>query len=265
MAVIHDVPNEILLHFFPLFCLKSLIASRGVCKLWKQFVRLADIHSSRHGLLRLYKMLIRSPAFIQTRPWPLENLKPFDRQAYIDALLDQHNDLPEDFRIWILEWPAQATINCAWPGLPAEYCTRTNEAIDRIEGFNWLGRVPPLVHTIQLDVSCMDTWIRPREAVPDWDTDDENGSDITAANEDLAKDAGHIEVDVDRDGDGAVILNDSDVPPAIWIEVPALLIHQDSYNKTWLVLDAKWALPYGIYALLYEEYDGDDGFNHVEN
>lgn len=83
-----------------------------------------------------------------TRPRIIANLQPFDRRTYIDCLLSQHNFVPKDSMLWVLEWPARAAVpvHSNWLGLP-----RTSEI-----GLNFLGRIPPLVHTLTLDLSQLD-------------------------------------------------------------------------------------------------------------
>ncbi|KAJ7137638.1 hypothetical protein C8R46DRAFT_611477 [Mycena filopes] len=181
-----DFPPEISLQIFPHIHLKDLISVRGVCKRWMELVSLADIHPTRLALLKLYQKTVHDPLFLSTSKWTLENLRPFDREAYIDALLAQHNYIPDDFQFWILEWPARAAIACAWPGLPGEYVhhgtdgiegrdgiegtdgieetdgiegtddikkkIKGSDGIERISGCNFLGRVPPLVHRITIDL-----------------------------------------------------------------------------------------------------------------
>ncbi|KAJ7100027.1 hypothetical protein B0H15DRAFT_818411 [Mycena belliarum] len=149
MTELNDFSNEILLQIFPKLPLKSLIAAHGVNKLWRHLASIADISPARRGLLDLYFKIIESPIFEQTRSWLLDNLTPFDREAYIDALLAQHDYLPDDFRIWILEWPAKAVIGCHWPGLPAKYFSNHRIAgLEAFEGCNFLGCIPPVVHTV---------------------------------------------------------------------------------------------------------------------
>ncbi|KAJ7166089.1 hypothetical protein C8R46DRAFT_997180 [Mycena filopes] len=151
MPELFDFSDEILLQIFPNRPLKSIIAARGVCKLWRRLVPHSDIDAVRRKLLNLYYEIIESPAFRQSRTWTEDNLQPFDRQAYIDALLDQHDYLPDDFRIWILEWPAKAVIACCWPGLPYKFWGRNEtDDIEQIHGCNFLGRIPPIVHTVKI-------------------------------------------------------------------------------------------------------------------
>ncbi|KAJ7137649.1 hypothetical protein C8R46DRAFT_876065, partial [Mycena filopes] len=144
------LPNELLLQVFPYLPLKALISARGVDTFWRALVLLAELDPVRRSLLDLYLRTIESPAFTRTRPWVLANLHSFDREAYIDALLDQHNYVPREFRLWILEWPARAVVGCAWPGLPSAYCRGEADHIERISGSNLLGRIPPVVHTVQV-------------------------------------------------------------------------------------------------------------------
>ncbi|KAJ6506360.1 hypothetical protein C8R47DRAFT_944566, partial [Mycena vitilis] len=161
-----DIPNEIVLQLFPYCPLTSLVAAQGVCKLWRRIVPLADISPPRRGLLDLYLTVIESPVFERSRPWLLQNLRPFDRRAYIDALLEQHDYLPEDFQIWILEWPAKAVIAGCWPGLPDNYLSeRESDDVERVHGCNWLGRIPPIVHTVQINqIGPIERWVE--EDVP---------------------------------------------------------------------------------------------------
>jgi len=97
MSNFQDLSNEVLLQFFLHYPLKSLIAARGVSSLWRHLVTLAEVSPARRGLLNLYLRIIESPVFHQTRPWLLDNLRPFDREAYVNALLEQHDYLPRGF------------------------------------------------------------------------------------------------------------------------------------------------------------------------
>ncbi|KAJ7306740.1 hypothetical protein DFH08DRAFT_1054047 [Mycena albidolilacea] len=146
--------NKLLLQIYPHLSLKTLISAQGVNKLWRHLVPLSDLDPTRRALLNLFLHTIRSPAFLRTRPWVLANLRPFDREAYIAALLVQlqHTSLPAEFRLWIFEWPEKAVVGCTWPGLPATaYCSTDDSNVQRMRGINLLGRAPqaPLVHTVQ--------------------------------------------------------------------------------------------------------------------
>jgi hypothetical protein len=81
--------------------------------------------------------IINSPWFLQTRPWVLDNLQPFNREAYVDALLAQYPRLPEAFMLWLLEWPARAIVGGIWPGLPWEH-NQDTDGIQIFWGANWL-------------------------------------------------------------------------------------------------------------------------------
>ncbi|KAJ7249413.1 hypothetical protein C8J57DRAFT_1079599 [Mycena rebaudengoi] len=260
MAIIFDIPNEILLEIIPFFCLKSLIAGRGVCKEWKELILrhiainvpriglashvcvcailyILTINGARRSLLRLYTRLIRTPTFLRTRPWTLENLQPFDRQGYIDALLSQHNDIPEDFCIWILEWPAaRAAINCSWPGLPATGRIIPKEARDMKKGFNFLGRIPPLVHTIRFNMNRRAYWDKPREYSEEESDDDASDKCFRSC---------HIPAE-------SVAYDWSGMPPD-WVQVPALLVYERAQDKTWLVLDTKRSWPYSVCVLPHDD------------
>ncbi|KAJ7907176.1 hypothetical protein B0H13DRAFT_2502891 [Mycena leptocephala] len=90
----------------------------------------------------------KNPDSELSRPWLLENLHPFHRQAYIDALLDQHDYLPDDFRIRIFERPAKVVIACFWPELPWRF--EETDDIERICGWNFLDYIPPVMHMSQI-------------------------------------------------------------------------------------------------------------------
>ncbi|KAF8965401.1 hypothetical protein BDZ97DRAFT_1757242 [Flammula alnicola] len=136
---ISELPVEIILHCFSLMPLKSLILSQTVCKSWRHLVPHANLLPNRRRLLELYDTIINSPHFLQSRPWTIDNLTPFDRQAYLDALLAQ-------LLLWILEWPARAVIRCMWPGLPYVDCKTSN--IEREQGVNFLARSSPEVSAV---------------------------------------------------------------------------------------------------------------------
>lgn len=116
MTLVSDFPNELVLEFFVFLPLKSLIAARGVNRNWRCLVPLANIHPVRRELLDLYDTVITTPQFLNTRKLIEDHLRPFDREAYISSV-EQHFTLPEEFRIWILEWPARAVFDYLWPGL----------------------------------------------------------------------------------------------------------------------------------------------------
>ncbi|KAJ7262012.1 hypothetical protein C8J57DRAFT_1513803 [Mycena rebaudengoi] len=118
-----DLSNELILEIFSLFPLQSLIAAQGVSHSWRALLPhiLLYIDAIRRELFEFYFTLIDNPVFLRTRPWVVQNLRNFDRQGYIDAILSQHHYIPPHFRLWILEWPAREVIGCAWPGLPSQY------------------------------------------------------------------------------------------------------------------------------------------------
>ncbi|KAF4611497.1 hypothetical protein D9613_003663 [Agrocybe pediades] len=135
-----DLPNELLLLIFSFLELKPYIISHGVCKKWKQLLPLADIHPIRRRMFDLFYHMLDHPRFLDTRPWSLKTLQPFDRKAYIDALLSQYPAVPEEFRLWIMEWPDRMVPFGMWPGSPFTF----HDAItlDEANGTNWLAYLP---------------------------------------------------------------------------------------------------------------------------
>ncbi|THG97997.1 hypothetical protein EW026_g4113 [Hermanssonia centrifuga] len=146
MAAITDLPNELLLMVFPHLPLQALIAARGVNNKWRHLAPVSDIHPIRRKLLDLYQSFVASPAFLVTRPLIEPHLCNFDRDAYLAALPES---TPEDFKMWLLEWPARAAIACIWPGLDTKFNMSEDIFVSRKDTRNCL--VPkPEVHTLDL-------------------------------------------------------------------------------------------------------------------
>ncbi|KDR73002.1 hypothetical protein GALMADRAFT_142699 [Galerina marginata CBS 339.88] len=140
-----NIPNELILCIFSYLDLRGLIAARGVSREWGTFVAITDIAPVRKDMLDFYDYLLTSPLFFKTRPWVLANLKHFNRQAYIAKLTRQYYSLPEEFRLWVLEWPARAVVACSWPGLPRKrYTGQYADNINVIRGT--LDSIPPSLH-----------------------------------------------------------------------------------------------------------------------
>jgi hypothetical protein len=226
MSTINDLPNELLLEVFPHLPLKSLISSQGVCRRWRHLVPISDISSIRRDLLELYVEITSSPFFERTRPWTLANLRPFDRNEYLDELLKQHDYIPEAFCIWILEWPARAVIGNAWPALPCKKCTEDMaDGAERREGVNWLGHTPPVVSAMEYENS------------------DSEEDESTDSEEDESTDSEEDESSVERD------------------VLPSLLIWSGGNCHTWLMLDQRRSVRDKVYRLgrWISAIHGEDG------
>ncbi|KAF8524485.1 hypothetical protein JB92DRAFT_2881229 [Gautieria morchelliformis] len=148
MAQLSDIPNEILLQFFSHLPLKGLIAARGVSRRWRQLISHANILPARRALLDLYLKIIASPLFIPTRACIVDRLRHFDRQKYLDKLMRHHRyqDFPEEFRVWVLEWPARAVIQRCWPGLPLVGASHVGGGdAELFSETNWLASALPFL------------------------------------------------------------------------------------------------------------------------
>ena len=108
---------ELILAFFEVFPLKTLIAAQGVNKQWRSLVPKTTMLPARRKLYDLYHVAIVSPAFLANRAVLVQKLVPFDRSAFLATLEVHGRTLPDEFRCWILEWPAKAVIGWTWPGL----------------------------------------------------------------------------------------------------------------------------------------------------
>ncbi|KAF4612098.1 hypothetical protein D9613_003636 [Agrocybe pediades] len=135
-----DLPNELILVIFSFLELKPYIISHGVCRKWQQMLPLVDIHPIRRRMFKLFHHMLQHPGFLDTRPWPLQTIQPFDRKAYIEALLSQYPAVPEEFELWILEWPARMVVFSMWPGSPFTHYQDVTK--DQVHGINWLAYLP---------------------------------------------------------------------------------------------------------------------------
>ncbi|KAL4248775.1 hypothetical protein ABKN59_008354 [Abortiporus biennis] len=137
MANVHTLPDEILLMLFTFLPLKSLISSRGVCKLWRSLIPSASLNSSRRRLLHFFLRAVHQDN--RTIPFPdkiqhniiSRQLHNFDRSTYLQRL---PIGLPSDFETWIFEWPIKAVIGGIWPGLkyPVRYHHRPQNCLETI-------------------------------------------------------------------------------------------------------------------------------------
>ncbi|KAJ7096065.1 hypothetical protein C8R44DRAFT_889793 [Mycena epipterygia] len=109
---------------------------------------LTDVQSSAHTLPDQHKAyadwnhLVRVVAAIdppRARSW-ICTKKP---QGFVEILLEQTDYVPDDFHLWILEWPARAIMFCAWPGLPEFPLGGVH---------NYLIRILPLVETVHINL-----------------------------------------------------------------------------------------------------------------
>jgi len=153
------LPQTLMLRCFSYLDLKCLIFSRCVCSDWRRLVHLSDIHPARRRFLELYDRMLANELFLESRTWTLDNLKPFDRHSYMGALSDQctgpEAEIPEDFEMYILEWPARMAVACMWPGLP--FVDSPTTSVQRQSGINYLALPPQLsalVFKYQLPESC---------------------------------------------------------------------------------------------------------------
>ncbi|KAF4611668.1 hypothetical protein D9613_003688 [Agrocybe pediades] len=150
-----SLPNELLLHIFSFLELKSYLISRAVCKKWQMLLPHAEVHPIRRRMLKLFEHMLQAPKFLETRPWILDNLRHFDRQAYIEGLLDQYPAIPEEYRLWILEWPEKMVVYALWPGLPLVLFNK--DTIQMGQGVNWMAYPSPLLLTLAYNKGSLDT------------------------------------------------------------------------------------------------------------
>jgi hypothetical protein len=99
---------------------ESLIRTRSVCKKWREEIQeRTPLKKARRGMLQLYDHILDTEWFYTTRD--LNKISsPLDRKQYISDVKTMSEHIPEDFRIWIEEWPERAVFSCIWPHLKHE-------------------------------------------------------------------------------------------------------------------------------------------------
>jgi hypothetical protein len=131
-----DLPNELLLEIFSFLPLKSLISARFVNQRWRQLVPKSDLLPARRALYALYYHVINHPNFLNTREATLSVLGPkIDREGLI-SLWEGCGVvvLPEEFKLWLLEWPEKAVFGWMWPRLDVSLHRGGN--VEQRWGFN---------------------------------------------------------------------------------------------------------------------------------
>ena len=115
----------------------------------------ANIHPTRRRFFYLYRTMMDNPRPDERALLCMHrNLDyNFDREAYLEALLNQDPNcrIPEEFSIWVLEWPAKLFINGIWPGLPFTTCVMDTNATggsSRMYGTNYLALKPPIISRV---------------------------------------------------------------------------------------------------------------------
>ena len=202
IEMITDLPPELLLAIFSFLPLKSLIAAQGVDQQWRRLVPLANHPRARKALLELYHTVVNSPAFEYTRQFILPNLVPFERDDYLAVLAIRCGTLPtllpDEFRYWVLEWPALAVIEGTWPGMRNKrWGTRTPSLIR--DNSNSLSVCPPVTKYLKL-------WTRIKEQ-------DKNGSFPPNTFNPVPERASVISLEVSQDTTGRktwLVLGNSD-------------------------------------------------------
>ncbi|KAI0348273.1 hypothetical protein BDW22DRAFT_1416538 [Trametopsis cervina] len=158
ITALMDLPDEIHLAIQTHMTLTALLNARAVCRFWHSLIPGSHIPSPRLRLLELYFRAVRSPAFQATRKQTLEQLQPFDRERALKPLTKGADDeIPEEFRLWILEWPARAAFGGIWPGLrrnldAEESASCSDESLYKDRGTSLLNASGPSILN-QLEVS----------------------------------------------------------------------------------------------------------------
>ena len=118
-----------MLLIFPLLPLDTLIATRGVSRRWRALVPAASLCPLRRRYLEFFQKLVHSPAFGAAATRVRPHLRKFDREDYLAALADTGSAaVPEEFALWVREWPERAVYGWMWPGLDLEGTTESGRS-----------------------------------------------------------------------------------------------------------------------------------------
>lgn len=175
-------PAELIIEFMMHFPLQTLIAARCVCREWRELVAASPLLPARRALLDLFlditsnaryrnnKARLTSDEKSELAGCPKQD-KPFDRDEYVRLLLAQHSYIPQEFLLWILEWPEEVVIGRLWPTLPAtprptaDELMKTDRTAINHWGSNMLGLRPPILYAVSFDADTRDGF-PDGEAVP---------------------------------------------------------------------------------------------------
>lgn len=117
-ASIGDLPNELLFAIFPQLPLKSLIAVKGVCRHWRSLVPETHLSPARRRLLSVFDHIVASAPRDARRPRVAPRYLTHDREEYLQFLTGGTADsAPDDFVVWVREWPAWGVFGWLWPDL----------------------------------------------------------------------------------------------------------------------------------------------------
>lgn len=155
MSVLSSLPNELLMEIITWLPLKSLIAAQGVDQHWRRLTSLAGIMPARRVLLNLYLQAIARDDITSLITSMRAHIHAFDRPSYVAALVAKNGgvDLPEEFRTWILEWPA-GVMGWIWPGLNVQALDAA--AVMDTQGVNRLSHLYPYVEEVVIFEKIMD-------------------------------------------------------------------------------------------------------------
>lgn len=112
--------------------LQILIRARGVCREWRFAIdNSSAISDTRRGLLNIYLKLIENSAFFESRHL-YSDLEPLDREGHLGLLNlikdDGSEEIPEQYQIWVREWPEKAIFDDVWPHLKRWCCSSNTTA-----------------------------------------------------------------------------------------------------------------------------------------
>lgn len=114
-----SLPGEIHLEIMGFLSLSSLISMRSTCRYWQRTIKdKRDVlHSTRSRLLVLFEETVGSKAFPEYRKRTKMYLQPFVRDMFIERFrAGASKSMPEEFEMWIKEWPLYAAMVDTWPG-----------------------------------------------------------------------------------------------------------------------------------------------------
>lgn len=202
-------PTELLMAFFEGFPLPTLIAARCVSKEWRELISTTCINPARRALLELFLEIVSDERYFRSKKtlaadaesasagYPQADIS-FERELYITQLRTQYEYLPEEFVIWILEWPEEVAIGRLGPSLPSTPRPTDDErmTIDRESinywGANMLGVRPPVIYAVPFRTELPNFPSGPLPVLQVWRTSRHDKSFLVLADSDYFREHGEV-------------------------------------------------------------------------
>lgn len=161
-ATANDLPNELILLVLQLLPLRAFVVARSINRRWRALADHAHLAPARRRLVDLFTVLAHTLPPESCRPRVHPSLRATDRAEYFQ-FLTRGAGAPEEFRLWVREWPAWAVFGWLWPEVDsdsdytpslAQSETWTDPLVSW-DPFSFLDHVPPSTSRQKPHVKCL--------------------------------------------------------------------------------------------------------------